>query len=104
MSGSGQPKLPPFGRLLREKREERGWSLERLAKELKKYQYEVHITTLSNYELGKRRPDGEFIFFLELCFQLTEPESMVFVRALRDHYGVELATQYKQAKGRRGKP
>ncbi len=56
---------------LRILRLEKGWSQERVCKELKKHGVFIERTTYTKYETGDREPSGEMIGKLALCFTVS---------------------------------
>ena len=89
-----------FGALLRDYRNRMGWSQTELARQLgMKYGYKISPSAINKYELGKRRPGGAFIYYLEKDFDLSEEEVEAFFAALSNDYVEELYDAYYTTMG-----
>lgn len=52
-------------------RKEKGWSQEKVCKELKKYNCSITRSTYSKYETGNRQPSPEMVVKLAQCFGIS---------------------------------
>lgn len=92
--------LPTFGVLLRYYREDADWSQPQLAERLtERHDCPISTSSINKYELGHRRPKGDFIFCLEKCFELSQEEVMNLLEALSTDYLIELIDQYEEVRG-----
>ena len=98
MAGVPPSKITTFGWLLRAYRKDAGWSQPELARQLDKVGHPISTSAINKYELGHRRPGGEFIAYLARVFKMNDDEEIdSFFQALTADYLRELIDQYDNA-------
>lgn len=97
-----------FGELLRQWRSETlELSLSGFARKLSDCGFEYSVSVLARYERGERKPGGEFLAHLSLCFNLSEERALLWLRALGIEYVRDLVDGYSKtisSQGRKRKP
>jgi transcriptional regulator with XRE-family HTH domain len=86
-----------FGKLLREWRKSRQWTLEQLATELSKRGFEYDSSTLGKYERKERAPSGEFLAHLT-CVGLSSEKALDWALAIGREFGIDTTLDYQRAK------
>lgn len=84
-----------FGELLRDWRQETlGLTLQEFTQKLSECGFVYSDSSIARYERGERKPTGEFLSHLTLCFDLSRDEVISWLEALSIEYLNDLEDQY----------
>lgn len=84
-----------FGGLLLAWRTEQRFAQGEVSDLLTKANFPYDRSTITKFETGDRRPDGEFLGSMQLCFAMTEEEIALWIRAITRDHRKELHRKYQ---------